>query len=289
MINKPTKWAIVNDTQVPYHDPRAVEIAAQIIEEYNPDHLLYNGDIADFHALSKHEPRRHERANMVSFQEEVERTIVIQDKLYRANAKRIRNGKARIKRHMVDGNHEDRLERYLGTGLQSIIGNLKGLHMEEVFSYKKRGFSSYRPYGDGIWITKNLFVYHGSYVTSQPGGSVAKEVVNMGASVIMGHTHRRAEIRFKQGNHEHMGIESGCLCQLSASYAPMTNWAHAMVTVDVYDDRHWNATVHDIINDGNEVYCIYKDSKLSVPVSYDDGLTLPWRAGMEKRYDDFSG
>lgn len=284
MSNKPTRYAIVSDAQVPYHHAGAVEVAAQIIEEYNPDHLIFNGDIADFHGLSKHEPRRHERAQMVSLQEEVDRTIAVQDILARSGVARVKNAKARLKKHFIDGNHEDRLERFLGTGLQSVLGGLRGLHMEEVFSYKKRGFASYHPYTEGMWVTDNLFVYHGSYVTSTPGGSVAKEVQNLGASVIMGHTHRRAQIRFKQGKHEHMGIESGCLCQLSASYSPMTNWAHAMVTVDVYDDRHWTANVHDIINDGNVIYCMYNGSKLSVPSDYDDGLTLPWKAGKEFIY-----
>ncbi len=267
---KAEKWVIVGDTQVPFHDPRAVELAAQVIEEYNPDNLVYNGDMIDFWSISKHQTRRTELLASISLQEEIDRTIAVQDTL----ARRV---KRTCKKHNVDGNHEDRLERFLGMGPQSLLGSLRSLHMAEVFQYKKRGFASYRPYGEGIWITNNLFVYHGEYVGQTPGESVAKEINAIGASVIMNHVHRRADIRFKKGKHEYRGIENGCLCQLSSSYKAMTNWSHALTLVNKYDDRHWTAEVIDIIHDENDVYCMYKDTKFSVSNDYTDGLCLPWR------------
>lgn len=263
---------------MPFHDARAVELAARVIEEYNPDHLVYNGDMIDFWTISKHQPRRSELQQSVSLQEEIDRTIAIQDIIRRGTKKS-------CKLHNIDGNHEDRLERFLGFGSQQALGSLRSLHMDGVFHYKARGFASYHPYGEGIWITDNLFVYHGSYVDQRPGGSVAKEIAAIGASVIMNHVHRVADIRFKQGKHEHRGIENGCLCQLSSSYKSMTNWAHALTIVNKYDDKHWDAQVVNFINDGDVVYCMWKDSKIEVPVDYTDGLSLPWRPDMARVYE----
>lgn len=275
---KPERWVIVGDTQVPFHDPRAVELAAQIIEEVNPDHLVYNGDMIDFWSISKHQPKRSEILESLSLQEEIDRTIVIQDKLRRGVSRK-------TKLHNIDGNHEDRLERFLGYGEAKILGSLRSLHMDGVFHYKDRGFSSYHPYGEGIWITDNLFVYHGQFVSPVPGSSVKKEIDAIGASVIMNHVHRRSDIRFRQGQHEWRGIENGCLCQLASSYSVMTNWAHALTVVERYDDRHWDAQVVDIITDKDVVYSMYRGNKFTVSSDYSDGLSLPWRPHLNRNYE----
>lgn len=269
-IDKATRWAVVGDTQCPFHDPAAVELASQIIAEFEPDHIVYNGDMIDFWSLSRHMNKRHEVLKSLSLQDEIDITIQIQDKLSK--------GAPEAKRHQIDGNHEDRLETFLGTGTPSILGSLKSLHMEEVFQYEKRGFASYHPYGEGIWITDNLFTYHGNYVGTLPGDSVKKEIQAMGASVIMNHVHRVANLRFKQGNSEHRGIENGCLCQIAPGWKPMTNWGHALTLVTVIDKKHWFAEVVDIIRDEKVVYCIYRNTKFSVPKSYHDKLAQDWRA-----------
>src|ERR1700743_275455 len=50
---KKFKAAILGDFQVPYHDERAVDIAAQIIRDSKVDRLVINGDFMDLQNLSK--------------------------------------------------------------------------------------------------------------------------------------------------------------------------------------------------------------------------------------------
>lgn len=273
MLKVEEKWAIVGDTQCPFHDPRAVEIATLVIEQYKPDHIVYNGDMWDFWSISKHNPRRWERLANRSLQDEIDIGIEVEEKLARGL-------KYRGKRHHIDGNHEDRLESFLGSGPQSVLGTLKGTETDEIFKLKSRGINSYNPYGEGIWITNNLFVYHGSYVGNLPGDSVKRELQSIGASVIMNHVHRRADLRYRQGQSEHRGIENGCLCQLQAGYKAMTNWSQCITLVDKYDETHWNAEVVDIIHDSGDVYAIYRGDKISVPLNYTDGLASPWRPSL---------
>lgn len=270
MLKVKEKWAIVGDTQCPFHDPRAVEIATQVIEQYKPDHIVFNGDIWDFWSISKHNPRRWERLAHRTLQDEINIGIEVQNKLARGL-------KYRGKLHQIDGNHEDRLEAFLGTGTQAVLGTLKGVRTDDLLCLSKRGFASYHPYGEGIWITDNLFVYHGEYVGSTPGESVKKELQSIGASVIMNHVHRRADLRFRQGKSEHRGIENGCLCQLQAGYKAMTNWSQCLTLVDVYEDNTWNAEVVDIIHTNNDVYAVYRGDKISVALNFTDGLAEPWR------------
>lgn len=268
-IGKGVRWAIVGDTQCPFHEPRAVELASQVIGDFQPDHIIYNGDMGDFWSLSKHNKRRYEILENMSLQDEIDITIEVQDKLS-SRAKK-------VKRHNIDGNHEERWDTFLGSGPQSVLGPLKSLQIHEIMKYKERGFSSYHPYGEGIWITDNLYCYHGKYIGNSAGESVKKEIQAIGASIIMNHTHRRADVLFKQGKSIHRGIENGCLCQIRAGWQPMTNWTHCITLVTVHDNRHWTSEVVDIINDGDIWYTIYGDSKYTVPGSYHDGLAMDWR------------
>lgn len=272
MIKTPIteRWVVVGDTQCPFHDPAAVSVAQQLIGYIKPDHLIYDGDMCDMYSLSKHERKRYEILNYVSLQEEIDITIAVQDFLS--------SGSKKTKRHQIDGNHEERLERWLGSGSAASLGDLKGLRVEEVFHYKERGFSSYHPYGDGIWITDNLFVTHGSHVDAAPGGSVKKHIAEINESVIIGHVHRRAHIRFRAGKHELAGVENGCLCQIKSGYKPHTNWTHCITLVEVIDNKHFRLEVIDIITDEEMGirYADYKGNRFSETIDYDDGLTIPW-------------
>lgn len=44
---KPFKWAFVGDTQIPYHDPRAVELFMKVMKSWKPDAIDVVGDIDD--------------------------------------------------------------------------------------------------------------------------------------------------------------------------------------------------------------------------------------------------
>ena len=231
--------------------------------------IIFNGEIIDMAQISTFSRRRHDLLRSTTLQDDIDRTILLQDGFHEASP--------RASLHQIDGNHEDRLKRYLGTQARE-IGSLRNLLMEEVFHYEQRGFASYRPYGEGMWLADNLFVYHGSTVAQAPGQSVKKDVDRMGASVIVGHVHRRSHTRIRQGAHEHAGIENGCLCQVSAEYSPHTNWTHCITFVRVYDNRHWKADVIDIITDPELGICYadWEGFRYSVPIDYDDGMSLTW-------------
>lgn len=276
LIKSPERWIIVGDTQVPFHNPAAVELAARIIEDLKPHHLIYNGDMIDFHTISSHQKRRYELLKSVSIQDEIDITIAVEDQLAR--------GIHRLgKKYMIDGNHEERLERFLGTGPQSILGTLRDLELENVFSYDKRGFSEYYPYGEGKEVVPGLFVYHGTLVGSVPGYSVYKEVMSRGKSVVIGHSHRSAHLHIKQGDGVYQGIECGCLCQLAASYKPMTNWSWSIVIIETIGDM-WSAEVIRFHQDKKVVYCIYRNKYYEVPVDLEDGMAVPWRPDKMKVY-----
>ena len=49
------RYAIIQDLHIPYHDADATEVALAWLEPQQPTHLILNGDVADFFAVSKWE------------------------------------------------------------------------------------------------------------------------------------------------------------------------------------------------------------------------------------------
>ena len=45
--------AILNDIHFPYHDKQALETALEFLHKDRPDMILINGDLLDFHSLSR--------------------------------------------------------------------------------------------------------------------------------------------------------------------------------------------------------------------------------------------
>ena len=114
MGSKKDTVAIMSDVHVPFHDPIAVECALQVIRDEKPATIYLNGDIVDFYMVSdfSKDPKRG-----ISLQEEVDQTVDFLDTVRRAAPK------ARIV--YIQGNHEDRLRRYLWK--HSEIASLRSL------------------------------------------------------------------------------------------------------------------------------------------------------------------
>lgn len=271
---KPERWVIVGDAQVPFHWPPAIQLAADITRMVKPDHLVYNGDMIDHWRISGHAKSGSELSRKDSAQDDIDRTIIVQD--------RIAEGAPKARRHQIEGNHEFMLDRHIGSRSPE-LSSLRALTSEELFSYSRRGFSSYHPYRDGIWICQNLFVYHGECVLSTPGQSVQREIQRTGESTIVNHNHRRAHIRFRMGRRDLCGIENGCLCQFTPTYAGQVNWAHALTVVTKHDENTFTAEVVDIVSDHhrNVAFATYRGERAEVPLDLDDGLAISWRAVQE--------
>ena len=269
------RWAIAGDTQCPFHFPPAVAVAADVIRSFAPHHVVFNGDMTDFWRISRHAKRNTELRRKLTLQDEIDISITVQDRL-----------RGSFPTIMVDGNHEEMWDRFLGVGPSSELGSLRSLGIEEVMGLRKRGFTAYLPYREGVSPTRSLFVYHGTCVLTTPGQSVQAEVRKLGKSVIMNHVHRRAHVRYQVGPHDLLGIENGCLCQFNPSYAGQTNWSHAITLVTVRDENHYTAEVVDLVSDtdNNELFAWFNGVKFSAPLDYTDGLAIPWRAAQGESY-----
>src|SRR5215472_11230743 len=94
---------VVGDLQIPYQDPRAVDVAGQILSDAKLDMLIYNGDWADFRAISRYPQRNKDPKLFTELRGEI---LTAKERLH-AFHKSVKPKKAKFN----SGNHEWRLER----------------------------------------------------------------------------------------------------------------------------------------------------------------------------------
>lgn len=163
---------IIADAHRPYHDQRAWDLMLEVGAAVKPTHLIVNGDLADFYAVSSHskDPRRASQLD-----EELADVNVGLDQLDKLGAKN---------KLFVAGNHCDRLTRYLQDKAPQLF---KMLDIPELFKLNKRGGWTYTPYKDDTKLGK-LHVTHDVGTAGRYAAHKALDTFQH--SVITGHTHR---------------------------------------------------------------------------------------------------
>lgn len=165
------KILFIPDTHVPYEDRRAVTLMLRAARGFKPDHVVVLGDFGDFYGVSSHskDPRR-----ALKLKEEVD---AIKDALDAVAAIGAKNNV------FVEGNHEDRLKRYLQDKAPELFDYIS---IPEILELKQKGFK-YVPYKQSYRIGK-LNVTH----DCGNAGRYAhyKSLDTFQHNIIIGHTHR---------------------------------------------------------------------------------------------------
>lgn len=213
--------AIINDLQIPYHDPRALDVAQQIIRDFGPDVLDENGDIFDFLNLSRYPTVKTPMNERMAceFESEIERGIAIQQAFVaETKPKRI---------HRKNGNHEWRLLRAISNADANAKKILELKVVRQAYSYPSLFRFNELPvkvkfageYPNGLWLhpklppDKNVWVEHG-YVARKKSGFTANALMEERmCSVICGHCEKLAGPLWRHvvGDRNIFAIENGNL------------------------------------------------------------------------------
>ncbi len=214
---------VLSDQHIPFQDPVLEQLSIDFLKEHKPKVIHLLGDILDFYSLSRFDK---DPARLVTLQEELDGATQYFEKLRAACPK------ARI--IYSEGNHENRLRRYLWSQARA-LSNLRTLSFEELLGlnkYKIEWVDSHSPYRIG-----NLLFIHGELVRRASGASAKGHMDKFGCNVIHGHTHRL-------GAHYHrtfdtmMGAwENGCLCTLDPEYAVKPDWQNGWSIVWFHGDN----------------------------------------------------
>ncbi len=226
-----SKVAIFCDIHAPYHNIDALTCAISYAKKHKVDAVLIDGDLFDFHGLSRflRDPRKKNFAQELEIGSEILR--IIQKEL-------------NCPVYFKLGNHDERYQHYLWQKLGELNG-VEDFEFHNLLTKRVPGITII----DDKRIAKlgELNVVHGH----EFGGSVFSPVniargfyLRAKANTIGGHHHRTSEHTEQDINGRIVTTWSvGSLCELHPAYLPINSWNHGFAIVDVEENGHF--TVHN--------------------------------------------
>jgi hypothetical protein len=198
--NSVKKYFIVPDLHTPYHDVKAVALAKQIYDAFNPDSTIFIGDNRDFIWASRffvpHEQRKGAVIKELRAWEAVSGLFKSKETLH------------------LRGNHEGRLLEYLDRNPE--LEGLEGFTVKSLYPGLVRG--------DHVAIAQGSFIVtHGSVIRSSPGQSAWGEMQKWGRSGCSGHSHRLSRHYHRNYSGVRVWLECGHLALNPPHYRRVNN------------------------------------------------------------------
>lgn len=228
---------VVPDTHVPFHDVRAWKETLRSIRQIQPWGVVIIGDFADFYSVSSHSrnpQRKHE------LHREVKAVNAELDRLAAAYSGPV---------CFVEGNHEDRLRRYLWDKAPELFGLVD---IPELFKLPQRGWK-HVPYRQSLKVGKVTFKHDyggkaGKYAAEQ-------SLEAFGGNLVIGHTHRGKVTYIGEGRPDgdpHFCLNVGWLGDLEQmDYVDpdkvRRDWQTGFGRVD-FNSRYAYASFHPIVH-----------------------------------------
>lgn len=218
------KVLVISDLHIPYHVPEAIAVALQDAKKEKIDAIIINGDLLDFHWLSRFEKDPRKRKTKHEF-EAARQFLVYLRKMFPSA-------------HIVwnEGNHDARYKKYLAAHALELFD-------DEYYTMEKRlDLADLKIH----FVPENTLTYAGKLSISH-GHNIVRGIfapVNAARGVflktkeshLIGHTHSVSEHTEKRLSKEIITTWSvGCLCELNPDYDPFVSKAahgYAMITLD---------------------------------------------------------
>lgn len=238
---------------MPAHDPAALDVALSVCDTLHDQgilrELILNGDIADFYNVSLHDKMPYHTSITTSIKDE----IYLVNKLLDYCQKKFKGTKITF----IEGNHEDRLARYLFKKAPDLY---ELMDIESLFKLEERGIDFY-PYGRHQLYQiegTDLYVRHSpySYSVHCAYANITKKMINL----IHGCTHRYQELKIKTGDFRYLyGCSNACLIDFKNpifDYMKTDNWSKGFSVC--YVDGPWWQNNHVKIEGGRTVFTGYE-------------------------------
>jgi predicted phosphodiesterase len=226
---KKEKWVICGDQHVPWHDKTVHATFLRFLKLYKPDGIIINGDFIDGYSVSKYlkgaiDLQLSDRT-MITLEKEMIPANNILDDYDMCIPKK-------CKKVFIYGNHEDRLRKFVGQNLNSILGNL--ISPRRLLNLDRRKYEIIENYPSGYYELGHLQVAHGSKISVNASKGILDEYRH---SVVNNHTHTAAITYVGGIGVKQIGICNGCMCDFNSQgmkYSKNTGrWVHSWLTVIV--------------------------------------------------------
>ena len=233
------KSVFYGDFHAPYEDPWCVKIAEQINLTFKPQYIFLLGDVCDFYQLSKFD-KDPQRINCL--QQDIDAAIEILE--------RMRTSAPKAKIVFFEGNHENRLWKYLWKNPE--LASLKALTIQSLLKLDKFDIQFVGSLEN--YLYHSFCIEHGNIVRKWSAYTARGMMENRGVSGISGHTHRLGSNYLTNLNGDFVWYENGCMCDRNPFYLKNANWQNGL-SVGYFRTSNGRFTVEQVcIPDGKCVF-----------------------------------
>jgi hypothetical protein len=214
--------AYLADKHFPFHDAKAIALAAKLLLAFAPDEVIDGGDGQDMYAVS-------------SFDKDPKRVLCLQDELdvgYKYN-RILRDATPEAKWYELDSNHEARWDRYLHSHPE--ISGLRALELHNLMRFDDLGWEYG---GTERWYCGGALAFlHGTRCSKHAGWAAKAELESrfFQQHVVQGHNHKVGYYSARGPLNKVEGYEVGCLCDLEPEYVNHPNWNQGIMFVTIYN------------------------------------------------------
>lgn len=243
---KKERYLILSDFHVPDHDIKIFDLILRFISFYQPDFIDILGDFVNFTKISKYDQDPYYKTDLADEIEEGRGIL-------REIVKTAHNANPKVEITWVEGNHEQRLTKFLGKNASQLAGLTSDeefiVSVPHLFECKKLGVKWVN--SDRIIQRHGVSFFHGLSVRVKSGFSAHANIDKFGTSGFTGHTHRMALVTRTQLGSTKFWVETGCLCNkiTTPTYVVSPDWTQGFAVAEYnHETRQFYPQVIPIIN-----------------------------------------
>lgn len=232
-----TRLVSLSDTQYPFVDEPLLSAVHEFIKDWQPNDLIYNGDILDYYEISDFDKRPGTRFGIDDEEEWARQFMDLHARLVPG-----------VKQFFIEGNHEERLTRATWREAGKFASHVKTL--PQVLGLKERGIE-HVPYGKHVEYLGFVFT-HGNFVSADSAMTARRHMALYRSSGVNGHTHRLGSFsKTDMNRRSHTWLEQGCLCRLDLEYVKAhPDWQQGFLIGYVYGGALHPQLIHVIEANG---------------------------------------
>jgi predicted phosphodiesterase len=229
---------LISDLHIPYHDIDAVTLALDYGKTQNVNTIFINGDLIDFHGVSRFDKDPKKRSIKEEFQAAKQFLISLRDAFPTASI------------YWLKGNHDIRWEHFLEQKVREIWDD-PYFYLEERLQLNEQKIilldDKILVKAGKLSITHGHHIFKGIFVPVSPARGA---FLRSKQSVIVGHLHRGSFHPETDLDGNVIGCWStGCLCELKPNYSPMvSNSQHGFAHILVEKNGDFIVKNYQIIN-----------------------------------------
>jgi predicted phosphodiesterase len=235
--DKSKLYVVVSDVHVPYQHAGHCAAVADLLDDVKPDGFVINGDYLDLIEVSRHASSSVAQLEGLRISKSFDAGNAQLDTWLTAA------GPGCADNHFIDGNHEDRLRRWMQAGDNSVWLGDESTDIGNRLNLKDRGFVYHKGYPDAFCRLGKLLVTHGRWTGKY---AAATHLDRYGHAIMVGHTHSPQMFYGSALAKQKAGYVLGFLGDqdsIAMKYAPKPNaWCPGFATVQVEPDKTFHVT-----------------------------------------------